>query len=171
LSVDDVNWAQAHLGMLSGLYGLLRPLDLMQPYRLEMGSALVTKSGKLEYKNLYSFWGKLITEHVNERLAETQSDIDNNVIVNLASQEYFKAIKTQALKARVIECVFEDEKNGKYKVISFFAKQARGLMARFIILNRITAPAKLKKFNLAGYTFAADASSEERLVFRRAEAK
>jgi uncharacterized protein len=163
LSVDDLVWAQDHIGMLSGLYGILRPLDLMQPYRLEMGSALATKSGKQEAKNLYGFWGGQITEHVNERLATTQSDL----IVNLASQEYFKAIKINTLKARVIECVFEDEKNGKFKVISFFAKQARGLMARYIILNRISTPAKLKKFNLAGYAYAADASSDHRLVFQR----
>ena len=163
LSVDDLNWAQAHLGMLSGLYGVLRPLDLMQPYRLEMGSALATKTGKTEHKNLYGFWGTQITEHLNERLAETNSDI----VVNLASQEYFKSVKTDALKARVIECVFEDEKNGTFKVISFFAKQARGLMARYIILNRITTPAKLKKFNLSGYAFAADASTDDRLVFQR----
>ncbi|MEQ1534951.1 MAG: peroxide stress protein YaaA [Burkholderiaceae bacterium] len=163
LTADDLNWAQTHLGMLSGLYGVLRPLDLMQPYRLEMGSALVTKTGKTEHKNLYGFWGTQITEHLNERLAESNSDI----FVNLASQEYFKSVKTDALKARVIECVFEDEKNGKFKVISFFAKQARGLMARYIILNRITTPAKLKKFNLAGYAYAADASTEDRLVFQR----
>jgi cytoplasmic iron level regulating protein YaaA (DUF328/UPF0246 family) len=163
LSVDDLNWAQTHLGMLSGLYGVLRPLDLMQAYRLEMGSALATKIGKAEHKNLYGFWGTQITAHLNERLLETKSD----VIVNLASQEYFKSVKTESLNARVIECVFEDEKNGKFKVISFFAKQARGLMARFIILNRVTSAAKLKKFNLAGYAFAADASTEDRLVFQR----
>jgi uncharacterized protein len=159
LSVDDLNWAQAHIGMLSGLYGVLRPLDLMQPYRLEMGSALPTKNAK----NLYGFWGAQITEHLNERLNEVKSD----VIVNLASQEYFKSVKVSALTARVIECVFEDEKNGQFKVISFFAKQARGLMARYVVLNRITTPAKLKKFDLAGYAYAADASTEDRLVFRR----
>lgn len=163
LSVEDLNWAQQHLGILSGLYGVLRPLDWMQPYRLEMGSALATKIGKTEHKNLYGFWGPQITAHLNQRLEETNSDI----VVNLASQEYFKSVKTAALKAQVIECVFEDEKNGTYKVISFFAKQARGLMARFIIVNRITTPAKLKKFNLAGYAFDANASSELRLVFRR----
>jgi uncharacterized protein len=163
LSVDDLNWAQQHLGILSGLYGVLRPLDWMQPYRLEMGSALATKVGKTAYKNLYGFWGTQITEHVNERLAETTSD----VVINLASQEYFKSVKTDTLKARVIECVFEDEKNGKFKIISFFAKQARGLMARYIILNRITTPAKLKKFDLAGYVYSADASTADRLVFRR----
>ena len=163
LSLDDLNWAQTHLGMLSGLYGVLRPLDLMQPYRLEMGSALATKTGKTEHKNLYGFWGTQITEHLNERLVEAKTDM----IVNLASQEYFKSVKTDALKARVIECVFEDKKNGTFKVISFFAKQARGLMARYIILNRITTPAKLKKFNLAGYAFAADASTDDRLVFQR----
>jgi uncharacterized protein len=149
--------------MLSGLYGVLRPLDLMQAYRLEMGSSLATKTGKTAHKNLYGFWGTQITEHLNERLQEVKSDI----VVNLASQEYFKSVKTDALKARVIECVFEDEKNGQFKVISFFAKQARGLMARFIVLNRITTPAKLKKFNLAGYAYAASASTENRLVFQR----
>jgi uncharacterized protein len=163
LSVDDLNWAQTHLGMLSGLYGVLRPLDLMQAYRLEMGSSLATKTGKTAHKNLYGFWGTQITEHLNERLQEVKSDI----VVNLASQEYFKSVKTDTLKARVIECVFEDEKNGQFKVISFFAKQARGLMARYIILNRITTPAKLKKFNLAGYAYAADASTDDRLVFQR----
>jgi uncharacterized protein len=159
LSVDDLNWAQQHIGMLSGLYGVLRPLDLMQPYRLEMGSALPTKTAK----NLYVFWGNQIAEHLNERLA---SDA-HPVIVNLASQEYFKSVKVDALKARVIECVFEDFKNGKFKVISFFAKHARGLMARYIILHRITSPAKLKKFDLSGYAYATEASTEDRLVFRR----
>jgi uncharacterized protein len=163
LTVDDLKWAQAHVGMLSGLYGVLRPLDWMQPYRLEMGSALATKIGKTAHKNLYDFWGRQITEHLNERLQEVQADI----IVNLASQEYFKAVKINGLKARVVECVFEDEKNGAFKVISFFAKQARGLMARYMIVNRITTPARLKKFNLAGYVYAADISTEARLVFRR----
>jgi uncharacterized protein len=163
LSVDDLNWAQAHLGILSGLYGVMRPLDLMQPYRLEMGSALATKIGKTAHKNLYGFWGTQITEHINERLQEVKAD----AVINLASQEYFKSVKVDALKARVIECVFEDEKNGKFKVISFFAKQARGLMARYIILHRITTPTKLKKFDLAGYAYTAEASTEDRLVFRR----
>lgn len=167
LSVDDLNWAQQHLGMLSGLYGVLRPLDVMQPYRLEMGSALPTKIGKTTHKNLYGFWGTSIAEHVNERLLEAKTDI----VVNLASQEYFKSVKTEALKARVIDCVFEDEKNGQFKVISFFAKQARGLMARYIILNRITAPEKLKKFNLAGYAFTAALSTDDKLVFRRPQAQ
>ena len=166
LSVDDLNWAQQHLGMLSGLYGVLRPLDLMQPYRLEMGSALATKIGKTAHKNLYGFWGTQITEHINERL----QDVNADVVINLASQEYFKSVKVDALKARVIECVFEDEKNGQFKVISFFAKQARGLMARYIVLNRITTPEKLKKFNLAGYVCAVDVSTQERFVFRRNQA-
>jgi uncharacterized protein len=163
LSLDDLNWAQEHIGMLSGLYGVLRPLDLMQPYRLEMGSALATKIDKTTHKNLYGFWGNQITEHLNERLAASKSDI----VVNLASQEYFKSVKVSALKARVIECVFEDFKTDKFKVISFFAKQARGLMARYIVLNRVTTPAKLKKFDLSGYAYAADASTEDRFVFRR----
>ncbi len=166
LSVDDLNWAQQHLGMLSGLYGVLRPLDLMQPYRLEMGSALATKIGKTAHKNLYGFWGTQITEHINERL----QDVNADVVINLASQEYFKSVKVDALKARVIECVFEDEKNGQFKVISFFAKQARGLMARYIVLNRITTPEKLKKFNLSGYVYAVDVSTQERFVFRRNQA-
>ena len=166
LSVDDLNWAQQHLGMLSGLYGVLRPLDLMQPYRLEMGSALATKIDKTVHKNLYGFWGTQITEHINERLQEVNAD----VVINLASQEYFKSVKVDALKARVIECVFEDEKNGQFKVISFFAKQARGLMARYIVLNRIISPEKLKKFNLAGYVYAVDVSTQERFVFRRNQA-
>ena len=166
LSVDDLNWAQTHLGMLSGLYGVLRPLDLMQPYRLEMGSALATKTGKTTHKNLYGFWATQITEHINERLQEVKA----GVVINLASQEYFKSVKVDALNARVIECVFEDEKNGQFKVISFFAKQARGLMARYIVLNRITAPAKLKKFNLSGYAYAVEVSTEDRFVFRRNQA-
>ena len=167
LSADDLTWAQQHLGILSGLYGVLRPLDLMQPYRLEMGSALPTKIGKTAYKNLYGFWGTQITAHLNERLTETQSDGTHPIVVNLASQEYFKSVKTETLKARVIECVFEDEKNGQFKVISFFAKQARGLMARFIVLNRITAVEKLKSFNLNGYLFETKVSTLDRLVFRR----
>ena len=166
-SVDDLTWAQQLLGMLSGLYGVLRPLDLMQPYRLEMGSALPTKTGKMAHKNLYGFWGTQITEHLNQRLAETQGDKNQPLIVNLASQEYFKSVKTESLKARVVECVFEDEKNGQFKVISFFAKQARGLMARYIVLNRITTVEKLKSFNLNGYFFDAKSSTLDRLVFKR----
>ena len=159
LEPAQLDWAQQHVGMLSGLYGVLRPLDYMQPYRLEMGTALTV--GKA--KNLYQFWGATIAQHLNERLA---ADI-SPVVVNLASQEYFKAVDRKVLKARVIDCVFEDYKNGQYKVISFFAKRARGLMLRYAITQRINTPKKLESFNLDGYTFVADASQPDRLVFRR----
>lgn len=159
LQPAELDWAQQHVGMLSGLYGVLRPLDYMQAYRLEMGTALTV--GKA--KNLYQFWGATIAQHLNERLA---ADI-SPVVVNLASQEYFKAVDRKVLKARVIDCVFEDYKNGQYKVISFFAKRARGLMLRYAITQRITTPKKLESFKLDGYAFVADASQPDRLVFRR----
>lgn len=159
LQPAELDWAQQHVGMLSGLYGVLRPLDYMQAYRLEMGTALTV--GKA--KNLYQFWGATIAQHLNERLA---ADI-SPVVVNLASQEYFKAVDRKVLKARVIYCVFEDYKNGRYKVISFFAKRARGLMLRYAITQRITTPKKLESFKLDGYAFVADASQPDRLVFRR----
>jgi len=159
LSSADLGWAQQHVCILSGLYGVLRPLDRMQPYRLEMGTALANPKGK----NLYAFWGAQIAEHLNEKLAKETTP----VIVNLASQEYFKVVDLKALKARVIECVFEDYKGGKYKIISFFAKRARGLMARYATLNQVNHPDGLRAFNLDGYAYAADASSPDRLVFRR----
>ncbi len=159
LSEDDLKWTQQHVAILSGLYGVLRPLDKLQPYRLEMGTSLATGRGK----NLYEFWGDTIAEHLNERLAADKSP----VIVNLASQEYFRAADRKVLKARVIECVFEDWKGGQYKVISFFAKRARGMMARYAVLHRIATPKKLEKFDLGGYAFAAEASEPDRLVFRR----
>ena len=159
LSPEALKWAQQHVCILSGLYGVLRPLDRMQPYRLEMGTALANPKGK----NLYAFWGTQIAEHLNQRLAKDASP----VIVNLASQEYFKAVDLKTLKARVIECVFEDYKAGKYKIISFFAKRARGLMARYATLNQIKHPDGLRGFDLDGYAFAPAASSPERWVFRR----
>ena len=159
LSPADLGWAQQHVCILSGLYGVLRPLDRMQPYRLEMGTALANPKGK----NLYAFWGAQIAEHLNEKLAKDTTP----VIVNLASQEYFKAVDRKALKARVIECVFEDYKGGKYKIISFFAKRARGLMARYATLNQVNHPDGLRAFDLDGYAYAAEASSPDRLVFRR----
>lgn len=159
LSAADIAWAQEHLAMLSGLYGVLRPLDWMQPYRLEMGTHLATAAGN----NLYAFWGSQIAEHLNQRL---QGDA-KPVVVNLASQEYFKAVDRQCLQARVIECVFEDYKAGKYKIISFHAKRARGLMARYVVQQRLTEPEQLQNFAQQGYSFAASASSPERLVFRR----
>ncbi len=159
LKADDLAWAQEHVCILSGLYGVLRPLDWMQPYRLEMGTALDNPKGK----NLYKFWGSQIAGYLNERQAGEKAP----VVVNLASQEYFKAVDTKALKARVIECVFEDWKGGKYKVISFLAKRARGLMARYATTKRVTTPRQLEKFNLEGYAFDAAASEPDRLVFRR----
>ena len=159
LSPDELNWAQQHLAILSGLYGVLRPLDWMQPYRLEMGTRLATSAGT----NLYQFWGRRIAEHLNQRLAQ---DI-TPVVVNLASQEYFKSVDLKTLKARVIECVFEDYKNGQYKIISFYAKRARGLMARYAIQQRVTTPHQLEGFDLEGYAWAPGASTPERLVFRR----
>lgn len=160
-SEQDFDFAQRHLRMLSGLYGVLRPLDLMMPYRLEMGIRLENPKGK----DLYSFWGEHITKKLNEAL-EQQGD---NVVVNLASDEYFKSVKTAKLHATLIKPVFLDEKNGKYKVISFYAKKARGLMSRFIIKNRLTNAEQLADFNLEGYAFDRAASSGNELVFKRPE--
>ena len=159
LARSDLDWAQDHLAILSGLYGVLRPLDWMQPYRLEMGTRLATDAGA----NLYQFWGARIAEHLNQRLAADATP----VVVNLASQEYFKSVDLKALKARVIECVFEDYKGGQYKIISFMAKRARGLMARWAIQRRATAPRQLEDFDLEGYAFHSGASTPDRLVFRR----
>jgi len=159
LKAEDLAWAQEHVCILSGLYGVLRPLDWMQPYRLEMGTALENPKGK----NLYKFWGSQIADYLNERLSGDK----HPVVVNLASQEYFKAVDTKALKARVIECVFEDWKGGKYKIISFLAKRARGLMARYAATKHVTTPKQLEKFNLEGYAYEAAASEPDRLVFRR----
>lgn len=160
-SEADFDFAQQHLRMLSGLYGVLRPLDLMQPYRLEMGIRLENPKGK----DLYQFWGETITEKLNQVLA-TQGD---NIVVNLASDEYFKAVKPKKLNADIIKPVFLDEKNGKFKVISFYAKKARGLMSRYIIENRLTRPEQLKAFNTDGYFFDEDASQKNELVFKRHE--
>ena len=163
LSDDDLDWAQQHVLILSGLYGVLRPLDKMQPYRLEMGTALDNPAGG----NLYAYWGDTIATHINRRLRGDASP----VIVNLASQEYFKAVqptpRSRWLEARVVECVFEDWKDGHYKVISFFAKRARGLMARYAITHRIGTPEGLRGFDLDGYRFDAASSEPQRLVFRR----
>ena len=159
LSPKDMVWAQDHLCILSGLYGVLRPLDLMQPYRLEMGTTL--KVGRAN--NLYQYWGNRISEHLNERLKGDEEP----VVVNLASQEYFKSVSLKALKASVVECVFEDFKNGDYKVISFFAKRARGAMARFAVMQRVTTRKQLEGFAADGYAFAAKNSEPNRLVFRR----
>ena len=159
LSAADIAWAQEHLAMLSGLYGVLRPLDRMQPYRLEMGTRLATAAGS----NLYAFWGARIAEHLNQR----QHAEADPVVVNLASQEYFKSVDRKQLRARVVECVFEDFKAGKYKIISFHAKRARGMMARHVVRERLTRPTQLQGFAAEGYAFAEAASTPERLVFRR----
>lgn len=159
MGADDLAWTQEHLCILSGLYGVLRPLDLMQPYRLEMGTPLANPQGK----NLYAFWGSQIAHYLNTRL---RADI-SPVVINLASQEYFKAVDTQALKARVVECVFQDYKNGQYKIISFLAKRARGLMARYATTHRLVQPEQLRGFDSDGYAWDAEASTAERYVFRR----
>jgi len=147
--------------MLSGLYGVLRPLDLMQPYRLEMGIRLANAKGS----DLYQFWGDIITDTLNEALA-AQGD---NVVVNLASDEYYRSVKPKKLNAEIVKPVFLDEKNGKFKVISFYAKKARGLMSRYIIQNRLTTPEQLTGFNSEGYVFDAAASGNGELVFKRHE--
>jgi cytoplasmic iron level regulating protein YaaA (DUF328/UPF0246 family) len=161
LSPEDLAYAQQHLRMLSGLYGLLKPLDLMQPYRLEMGTKLANPRGT----NLYQFWGNLITDKLNE-IFVTQ---ENRVLVNLASNEYFKAVKPKALEAQVVTPVFKDCKNGQYKVISFHAKKARGMMARYMIENRVDSVDALKGFNSAGYYYVEAESSDKELVFKREE--
>jgi hypothetical protein len=162
LKPAQLDWAQQHVCILSGLYGVLRPLDWMQPYRLEMGTALATAQGK----NLYQFWGSHIATYLNERAAADAVP----VIVNLASEEYFKAVDKKALKPRVVNCVFEELKAGKYKIISFMAKRARGLMVRYAIEHKLSTVKKLESFNLEGYQFTADVSTPDRLVFRRQSA-
>lgn len=159
LSAEQLDWAQEHVAILSGLYGVLRPLDLMQPYRLEMGTRLQTPKGK----NLYEYWGSGIADYLNERQAGQKAP----VIVNLASEEYFKSVDLKALKARVVQCVFQDWKNGVWKIISFHAKRARGLMARYAILHKVSKPEGLHGFDLEGYQYDASASSKDKLVFRR----
>lgn len=161
LTKEQVEYAQKHLRMLSGLYGLLRPLDLMQPYRLEMGTKLTNPKGK----DLYAFWGNIITEKLQQAIDEQE----DSVLVNLASDEYFNAVKAKNLKATIIKPVFLDEKNGKYKVISFYAKKARGMMVRFILEQQPTKIEQLKTFNYAGYWFDEESSNETELVFKREE--
>lgn len=157
----DFTFAQKHLRILSGLYGVLRPLDLMQPYRLEMGTKLKTGRGK----NLYEFWGRTITDALNEVIRSTRS----KAFVNLASNEYFDSVQSDDLKAPIITPVFKDEKNGKYKIISFFAKKARGMMANYIVRNRVTKPDKLREFDVAGYRFDPDSSDDHTFTYLRDE--
>ncbi len=159
LTARQLDWAQDHVCILSGLYGVLRPLDRLQPYRLEMGTQLANRHGK----DLYAFWGARIAAHLNERLAADLTP----VVINLASQEYFKSVDRKVLKARVVECVFQEGKGGQYKIVSFYAKRARGLMARWAVLHKAVTPKALEKFDLEGYAFDAAVSLPERLVFRR----
>ena len=163
LSAEEIGWAQAHLRILSGLYGVLRPLDLMQAYRLEMGTRLANPRGK----NLYAFWGDLPTAALNRELAAQREAGALPVLVNLASEEYFKAVKPARLSAPVLTPVFEDWKNGRYRIISFYAKRARGLMCRHVIRQRVADVDGLKRFDAEGYAFAPEASDADTLVFRR----
>ncbi|MBK1789647.1 peroxide stress protein YaaA [Persicirhabdus sediminis] len=160
-NADELASAQSQIRILSGLYGMLRPLDLMLPYRLEMGTKLENERGA----NLYKFWGSQLTDALNAELAGQS----NPAVVNLASNEYYKAIQPKNLQAPIITPVFKDEKNGKFKIISFYAKKARGLMAAWAIRNKITDPAELKNFSEAGYVYDAASSKDGQLVFLRAE--
>lgn len=158
-SEADLDFAQQHLRMLSGLYGLLRPLDLMQAYRLEMGTKLANSRGK----DLYAFWGERISRWLNQALAEQGDDI----LLNLASNEYFSSVKRKALHARVIDCEFRDLKNDQYKIISFYAKKARGMMARYVIKHQLRDPLDLQQFDAQGYRYCAEQSDDNKLVFLR----
>ncbi len=156
----DFQFAQDHLRILSGLYGLLRPLDLIQAYRLEMGTAFPNRHGK----DLYAFWGGTVTTAINDCLS------DDGVLVNLASNEYFKSVKPAALNGRVITPQFRDWKNGRYKMISFYAKKARGMMVAYMVKHRLTEPDQLKDFDTAGYRFSPEQSEGDSWVFLRDEA-
>ncbi|MDH5631265.1 MAG: peroxide stress protein YaaA [Gammaproteobacteria bacterium] len=160
-SEGDFEFAQKHLRMLSGLYGILKPLDLMQPYRLEMGTKFVNQKGK----DLYEFWGTTLNKTIQNELSNHQQP----VLINLASNEYFKSLQTKDFPYRIINVDFKDWKNDKYKIISFFAKKARGLMSRYIIQNRIDTPEGLTQFNLDGYYFDPQSSSDDHLIFLRDE--
>ncbi len=159
LSASELGFAQKHLRILSGLYGVLRPLDLMQPYRLEMGTRLPNEEGK----DLYAFWGDQITDSINGQLKNLKSDM----LVNLASNEYFRSVKAGQLHADIITPVFKDLKGDRYKVISFFAKKARGQMARYIIQNGITSVDDIQAFNIDGYSYNSEESDARELVFTR----
>ncbi len=159
LSRNEISYAQKNLCILSGLYGLLKPLDLMYPYRLEMGTKMKNKRGD----NLYEFWGSKITTTVNDLSKENKS----KAIVNLASIEYFSVLDRKKINLPIIEPVFKDHKNGNYKIISFYAKKARGLMSRFIIQNKIKKAEDLNDFNLDGYRYSEKESTENKPVFLR----
>ena len=157
LSTNDIAFAQEHLRMLSGLYGLLRPLDLMQPYRLEMGTRLTNPEGS----NLYDFWGKQITEQLNQELST------GDTLINLASNEYFKVLNPKLLQANIITPAFKENKAGTYKVVGIFAKKARGFMSRYIIQNRITDVEDIKTFNVDGYIYNPSLSDATTWAFSR----
>ncbi len=158
-SGDDMDFAQDHLRILSGLYGMLRPLDLIQPYRLEMGAKLITSGGK----SLYRFWTGTITEAINNDLEKHRE----KVLVNLASQEYFRVIDTEKLRGKVVTPVFKEYRNDKYKVIGILAKKARGMMGRFIIQNRLSKAEDIKHFSMEGYSYDDNQSSDNEWVFTR----
>lgn len=159
LTPADLTWAQQHLVILSGLYGTLRPLDRLQPYRLEMGTALKTPGAK----DLYAFWGDTVAEHLNALQAEEAQP----VVVNLASQEYARVALRPALRARVVECVFQEVRDDRPRIISFFAKKARGLMARYAVQHRVRSVKALQGFDAEGYAYVPAASAPDRLVFQR----
>lgn len=159
LAEDDLAFAQIHLRILSGLYGALRPLDLMQAYRLEMGTGLKNSRGT----DLYAFWGEKITNELNKDLKKT----GDGILINLASSEYFKSVNGDTLKASVITPDFREKKNGRYRFFSFYGKKARGLMSRYIIKNRLTDPEDIKSFNLEGYRYNKGLSSADKWVFSR----
>ena len=155
----QLDWAQDHLRILSGLYGLLRPMDLMQPYRLEMGTKFANQRGK----DLYQFWGNIITDEINSLLSNAKTP----VLLNLASNEYFKSVQQKNIAGRVVTPVFMDKKGDKYKIVSFYAKKARGLMSAYIIRNKITAVEGIKKFDVDGYSFNPAMSDGDSWVFTR----
>lgn len=159
LNSEQLGYAQSHIRILSGLYGLLRPLDLMQPYRLEMGTRFANARGK----DLYAFWGDSLTKELNRVMAQASS----RTLVNLASEEYFKVVQPKLLNAELVTPVFEEWKGGRYKIVSFYAKRARGLMARYAAFKGIVEPEMLKDFDVEGYRFDFGASTTQRWVFRR----
>ncbi len=159
LGARDINFAQKHLRVLSGLHGLLRPLDLIQPYRLEMGTRLATRRGS----NLYQFWGNKVTDNINKALAQQTS----KVLLNLASNEYYQVIQAERIEGRILNINFKELRDGKYRFVSFAAKRARGLMARYMIDNRITRPAQLRQFDVDRYAFNDALSSEDEWIFTR----
>ncbi len=164
-SESDFEYAQSHLRILSGLYGLLKPLDLMMPYRLEMGTKLENPRGT----NLYQFWGDIITNKLNEVVDSANANSDSPYLVNLASTEYFKSVKKKQLNATIITPTFKDWKNGQYKMISFFAKKARGMMVQYLIKNKVETLDELLKFNMDGYVYNEELSKPDAPCFTRKE--